>query len=179
VRIQLIPEASDDIDSLRVNIASDVQFKGAGISKQDLYDKLRFEVVKGASPYVKISSRESLVEPFLHLLLEFTWNGGKILREYTALIDPPIYAAETNTVNQPSAPVTQEVFTVNEEADTSSFTSAYEQQYVGSTGVSAAANNSIESLPTAQTFPIDQAEETYIPSETYSTNCFPIRLTDS
>ena len=38
-------------------------------------------------------------EPFVDLLVELTWKGGRILRAYTALLDPPLRAQR-----QPAAP---------------------------------------------------------------------------
>jgi pilus assembly protein FimV len=40
---------------------------------------------------IKVSSRESITEPFVTLLVEVTWGRGQLVREYTVLLDPPLY----------------------------------------------------------------------------------------
>ncbi len=135
VKVSLNPDSSDDLNTLSVKVATNAQFKSAGITKQSLYDSLNFEVVKGPSPYVRITSSAPLNEPFLHLLLDFNWNSGQLLREYTALIDPPVYASKSQPVAQPLAPSTK----VYSGAITSGATTA--TQY--------------DSIPLAQTFPLD------------------------
>jgi pilus assembly protein FimV len=63
--------------------------------------KLSLEKRASGSPYVIATTAQPVNEPFVDILVELTWNGGRILRAYTALLDPPSYAAE----EQPAAPV--------------------------------------------------------------------------
>ena len=43
-------------------------------------------------PVVQLRSRSPITEPFLTFLVEATWPSGRLLREYTVLLDPPTYA---------------------------------------------------------------------------------------
>ena len=56
---------------------------------------LRFEVIVNAQgkSVIKIRSRKPVKEPFLNFLVEVNWPAGRLLREYTLLLDPPIYSA--------------------------------------------------------------------------------------
>jgi pilus assembly protein FimV len=38
--------------------------------------------------YIKVTSTQPLNEPFVDLLLELSWNNGRLVREYTFLLDP-------------------------------------------------------------------------------------------
>ena len=58
-------------------------------------------------PYVKVTSSQPVNEPFVSLLVELTWSSGKLLREYTFLLDPVDYQPEQPKVAEvkPIAPV--------------------------------------------------------------------------
>jgi pilus assembly protein FimV len=63
--------------------------------------KLSLEQRATGAPYISATTLQPVNEPFVDILVELTWNGGRILRAYTALLDPPTYAAE----EAPVAPV--------------------------------------------------------------------------
>ena len=56
--------------------------------------KLSLEQRASGQPYIRATTVQPVNEPFVDVLVELTWNGGRILRAYTALLDPPTYAAE-------------------------------------------------------------------------------------
>jgi pilus assembly protein FimV len=59
---------------------------------------LKFQLVTGeGAPYVRVTSRDSIRDPFLTFLVEISWAEGRLVREYTLLIDPP-------TLMAPAAP---------------------------------------------------------------------------
>ncbi len=41
---------------------------------------------------LRIKSTETVTEPFLTLLIEASWARGRLVREYTVLLDPPVFA---------------------------------------------------------------------------------------
>lgn len=56
----------------------------------------KFEVRgAGGDAAVRITSAQPVVEPFVTLLLEVSWPQGRLLREYTVLLDPPVFATES------------------------------------------------------------------------------------
>src|SRR5690606_33811921 len=57
---------------------------------------LRFDVrPAGAGRYVvTVTSRQPVTDPFLTMLVEATWPRGRLLREYTVLLDPPIFSPD-------------------------------------------------------------------------------------
>src|SRR5256884_194733 len=52
---------------------------------------------------LKLKSTEAISEPFITLLLEVNWSRGHLVREYTVLLDPPVYTPGGSAVA--SAPV--------------------------------------------------------------------------
>ena len=63
--------------------------------------RLTIERRADGQPYIKIISTRPVNEPFIDLLVELSWAHGLLVREYTALIDPPGYT--------PGAPFAQAV----------------------------------------------------------------------
>jgi pilus assembly protein FimV len=87
---------TSDLDSSQVHIAlaSSDDFKNAGVSRDFFLTNLNFTVEldgKGGG-VIKISTRESVVEPYLDFLVEARWPNGRLLREYTVLLDLPVFS---------------------------------------------------------------------------------------
>src|SRR5690606_20533416 len=57
---------------------------------------LQFEVGRNAAGryVVTVTSRRPMGDPFVTLLVEATWPRGRFLREYTVLLDPPVFTPE-------------------------------------------------------------------------------------
>ncbi|MDP1525134.1 MAG: FimV/HubP family polar landmark protein [Rhodocyclaceae bacterium] len=94
----------EELISLAARIASHDAFKDAGIEFMPALTGLRFSVVKSASgqPMLRLTTDAPLNEPFLHFLVELNWTSGRMVREYTFLLDPP----EMLKVAKPAAVVT-------------------------------------------------------------------------
>ena len=81
--------------SLVVRLASPDIYRGAGL-EYPYGNKFKFQIESRANgePYIKASSAQPINDPFVSMLVELTWASGKLLREYTFLLDPPDYVAE-------------------------------------------------------------------------------------
>lgn len=80
-----------ELEQLRVELADDQAFARLGLEKSSFLTTLKFNVREGNAPdsaVVAITSREVAKEPFFGLLMEFRGLGGRIIREYTVLLDP-------------------------------------------------------------------------------------------
>ncbi len=85
----------DELDSLHVGLASRADFARAGIDYQNSLRQLNFQVVRsGDQPVIKVTSNGDFREPYINFLLEVNWNSGRIMREYTMLVDPPVIAGQ-------------------------------------------------------------------------------------
>ena len=96
--IPVVSEASGDLKALRVEIAPIETFKQFGIDRPAFLSDFSFTIVAGDGDNdatLQISSRQQIIEPFVTLLLEVSWPQGRLLREYTVLLDPPVYATES------------------------------------------------------------------------------------
>jgi len=95
--IILLSASADELSDLSVSLASAETFERYGIDRPFFLQEVEFNVVGGGAggSVVQIRSRSPITEPFLTFLVEATWSSGRLLREYTVLLDPPTYAAPT------------------------------------------------------------------------------------
>ncbi|MAJ91575.1 MAG: hypothetical protein CMF40_05230, partial [Legionellales bacterium] len=93
-RIQLLSASADELDSLKINLADSDTFAKAGIDRPFILGKLNFTLqrsIDSEPDVIRVSSQLPIQEPFLNFLIEVSWANGRILREYTILLDPPSY----------------------------------------------------------------------------------------
>ncbi|MEI7843405.1 MAG: FimV/HubP family polar landmark protein [Gallionellaceae bacterium] len=105
--IELVAVEATDKSTLNARLASPEAFKGAGIDFPYGLPKLKFSVESRANgdAYIKASSTQPINEPFVSLLIELGWSSGRLLREYTFLLDPPGFIAEQAVAVKPVEPV--------------------------------------------------------------------------
>jgi pilus assembly protein FimV len=108
--IAVLGASSVQIDSLSVKLASADDFNRAGIERSDYLSTLKFDIQEAAGgARVVISSDQIAREPFLNFIVEANSPEGKLLREYTVLLDPPVSAdsaAPATTYTPPAASYT-------------------------------------------------------------------------
>lgn len=76
---------------LAVRLASSSEFEKAGLDRNFIVTDFSFEVVKQSASdvVIKVTSTKAVREPLLDLLLTATTGKGRLIREYTILLDPP------------------------------------------------------------------------------------------
>ena len=88
--IELLSATADEVKELEVKLASREAFMRAGVDRSALLSRIKFDIVKRQGKYfVTLRTQETIREPFLNFLLEMNWKSGRMLREYTVLLDPP------------------------------------------------------------------------------------------
>jgi pilus assembly protein FimV len=110
-RIELKAWQENELEIIKVDLGSKEQFERAGLERPSALSKLDFAVVEeqDRAAYIKVSSKEPFKEPFLDFLVDVSWPQGHVLREYTLLLDPPLYGAavsreaQRNVVQQGAA----------------------------------------------------------------------------
>jgi pilus assembly protein FimV len=103
--IELVAVSKADKPSLVARLASPDAYKGAGLD-YPYGAKYTFQIESrdNGEPYLKLTSSREINDPFVSLLVELSWASGKLMREYTFLLDPPGYVAV-----QPKSTVAPEV----------------------------------------------------------------------
>lgn len=93
-----------ELKGLNIGLATRADFSAAGIERPPFLSQIKFTVQRRADGrhVLELSTPTPFEEPFLHMLLQLDWTGGRLVREYTALIDPPYQiAAKAPAVEPP------------------------------------------------------------------------------
>ena len=91
-RIPLLPDDAADLETVSIRLATPDAFQRAGLDRPFFLSRLNFEVVRdGSNSYVAVTTEDTVREPFLAFVVEVRWAGGRLLREYTLLLDPPVH----------------------------------------------------------------------------------------
>ena len=81
-----------DLTNFRAEVATAETFTRYGLDRPDFLNKLRFDVVAiNDRPVLRVRSTVPITEPFVTFLVEANWDSGRLLREYTVLLDPPVF----------------------------------------------------------------------------------------
>ncbi|HSJ81977.1 MAG TPA: FimV/HubP family polar landmark protein [Thiobacillus sp.] len=89
--IELFAADKAELDSLSASLASDQAFRDARVELAPVLSSLRFAVEKrpNGRAVLKVSSSRPVNDPFIDMLVELSWASGRLVREYTMLLDPP------------------------------------------------------------------------------------------
>jgi pilus assembly protein FimV len=91
--IDLIAASPEELTALRATLAAKDAFTRYGIDRPPFLSTLTFKVGKNKDgrDVLLVRSSESIPEPFVTFLVEVNWARGRLMREYTVLLDPPVY----------------------------------------------------------------------------------------
>ena len=80
------------------NLASKTDFERAGVERPFILNNLRFTTKVGpdGKGLIKVTSDSPVHEPYLNFLVEVHWPSGRLLKEYTLLLDPPAFNGQTS-----------------------------------------------------------------------------------
>lgn len=103
VRIPIIVENEGERESLRVDLAAAEDFRKVGLDRAALGLNLDVELLDDDGQLsVLLSSTSAVTDPFLQVLLNADWSSGRLLRQYTLFLDPPLIEKPTIQVrNEP------------------------------------------------------------------------------
>src|SRR5262252_1586622 len=104
-RVELTAAQKDELDTLSAKIADPSVYRDNNVQYPAAVSRARVSVEQGPNNqyYLKVSTTQAVNEPFLDLIVEVNWATGRVVRNYTFLLDPP-GTSESQAV-APSAPV--------------------------------------------------------------------------
>jgi pilus assembly protein FimV len=116
--IDLIAASPEELGALRASLAGKDAFTRYGIDRPPFLSTLSFKVGKSKDgrDVLLVRSTDAIPEPFVTFLVEVNWARGRLMREYTVLLDPPVYtpgerassaAPVTAATTTPAAPAPQ------------------------------------------------------------------------
>src|ERR1700677_4039482 len=104
--IDIIAATPEELTALRASLAPREAFTRYGIDRPPFLTSFTFKVGKSKEGHdvLIVRSTDSIPEPFVTFLVDVNWARGHLMREYTVLLDPPVYTPGENA--GASAPVT-------------------------------------------------------------------------
>jgi len=104
--IDLVNATPEDLATLEAKLASKETFERYGLEWPPFMATVSVTRDRSASggQVLRIRSTETVTEPFLTLLIEASWARGRLVREYTVLLDPPVFAPKSQVASQVAPP---------------------------------------------------------------------------
>jgi pilus assembly protein FimV len=108
--IEIVSLQSGEEQGLSARLAPIEAFRQAGIEPSSVLAAARLTIEKrDGRTVVRIRTAQPVSEPYLELLVEVQWSAGRLVREYTFLLDPPEYKGPPQAVaaapaTKPAAP---------------------------------------------------------------------------
>jgi pilus assembly protein FimV len=103
--IDLLSATSDELSTIKASLAPEEDYLAQGIERTADQKNIKINVGNDANgkKVIKLSSSQPISEPYVDMLVVLEWGNGRIIRQYTALLDPPEYKRE---VSKPTPPAT-------------------------------------------------------------------------
>jgi len=97
--IEIVSLQPGEDEGLAARLASADVFAQAGIDVSPALNTVRITIERrDKRPYLRVTTRDAISEPFLDLLIELQWSSGRLVREYTFLLDPPEYRSRQQAI---------------------------------------------------------------------------------
>ncbi|MEM9759289.1 MAG: FimV/HubP family polar landmark protein [Pseudomonadota bacterium] len=90
------------VDDIRIRLAAVEDFDRLGVDRNYFLTSIEFEISVDEATgrgVILLTTPEAVLEPFLDIIIEARWPQGRLLREYTVLVDPPAFRKEVLTVS--------------------------------------------------------------------------------
>jgi FimV-like protein len=88
--IALVDVGGLEEGELSVSLATADEFSRAGVERVFFLNNLKFTpILRGNRNLIRVTSSKAVKEPFLNFVVQLNQPNGRLLREYTVLIDPP------------------------------------------------------------------------------------------
>ncbi len=161
--IQLLEVRDLSKAEVLVGLAEQSAFDRQGVERSYFLTNIKFEVDLNArsGPVVRLSSDQPIREPFIDFIVEARWPSGKLLREYTVLLDLPVYAEDTPA---PVAPVQAETVSGSQQVKTTQNTdtgSSYNNPRSSYDAGRSSQQSSVRSTSSQSTYTPSYTEDSY------------------
>ena len=91
--IELLETRGMSENEIVAQLATADDFKRVGIERFFFLTALQFHVEMRDQDHaiLRVTSAQPITEPYLNFLVQVIWPSGRLLKEYTVLLDPPTY----------------------------------------------------------------------------------------
>jgi pilus assembly protein FimV len=107
--IEVTDVAPDEVTTVRAQLAPREVFSQNGIDYPVYLTSVQLRTVEtpDGRHVIRIKSNDPITDPFITLLINVTWSHGQLVREYTMLLDPPVFTPNQAVASAPvRAPAT-------------------------------------------------------------------------
>ena len=110
--IELLAVTPGELSSIQAALASDQIYQDQMLEKPVSYPYINIAVANNqqGKPVLKLTSSQPITEAFLDMLIQVDWPTGRLVKEYTLLLDPPgfnsNYVSESNGLPVAAQPAT-------------------------------------------------------------------------
>lgn len=114
--IELLAVKPDEVSQIRVTLADQIAYSTSGIERVPLLSQLNFAVEQRGrgEVVIRVTTKDAVKEPFLDFIIEANWATGRLLREYTLLLDPPVFAGTKAAPAQQAATTERKTKSISE-----------------------------------------------------------------
>ncbi len=115
-RIELLELGGVRAEDVRIQLASNSDFQRFAIERPFFLESIRFGIESsGNRSFVTLSTTEVVREPYLSFVLETRWPNGRLLSEYTVLMDLPVFGSQSvlQTAQPPARSIVEDTPTQN------------------------------------------------------------------
>ncbi|WP_045211885.1 MULTISPECIES: FimV family protein [unclassified Pseudomonas] len=97
--IDLRGAADMSSEDVVVSLASAEDFERLGVDRNVVTSGLKFtpDIGRNGRGVIHVSSNRPIREPYVNFVLQVVWPQGRLVREFTLLLDPPTYVASPVT----------------------------------------------------------------------------------
>ena len=83
--------SAQEANGLKAAIASQAGYKSAGVEYNPVVASIRVSVQKRANgkTFLRLTSPNPIHEPYLGIVVDTNWASGRVVRDFTVLLDPP------------------------------------------------------------------------------------------
>jgi pilus assembly protein FimV len=92
-----------ETEGMLVRLASDEAFAQVGIDRPFYLTKIKFQLAtkSDGTHFILVATENPVREPFLSFLIDLDWPRGHLVREYTVLLDPPVFTSTAQPAPRP------------------------------------------------------------------------------
>ncbi len=101
VDVELLSVTPEELSTLTAAIASEEAYNVQGITRLGIHNNIKVDLAKSdaGAPILRIRSSMPINDPYLDMLIQVDWASGRLLREYTVLLDPPEYKSTVSAAS--------------------------------------------------------------------------------
>ncbi len=119
--IELLAVTPNELNGIQAALASEQVYQDQLLEKPASYPYIKIEVANSSKglPVLKLSSSQPITEAFLDMLIQVDWPTGRLVKEYTLLLDPPGFQSNyaSEPIALPAAPANNTAAPMNNQAE--------------------------------------------------------------